>query len=121
MSPLKKIIAFILGAFMILAGVTHLVNPGLSSGLIPDFLPETLVHIIFFIIEAGLGIAVFVPKWRNKALLGIFILMIFFLPIHIIDVTRDQPVIGSFTAAVIRIPIQLLFIFLAWFAKGKSV
>ena len=47
--------------------------------------------------------------------------MLLLLPLHIIDLFRDKPVIGSMTAAIIRIPIQFLLIFLAWFGKEKEV
>jgi hypothetical protein len=49
-------------------------------------------------------------------MLGIMILMIAFLPIHIIDIFRENPVIGSQVAALIRVPVQLLIIAGAWYA-----
>ena len=117
----KTIVRSILGILFILAAVGHIFNPEPTSGFIPEFLPKTFVHIIISIVEGSLGIGVFIPYFRQKALVGIIILMLLLLPLHIIDLFRDKPVIGSMTAAIIRIPIQFLLIYLAWFGKEKEV
>jgi len=40
--------------------------------------------------------------------------MMLFLPIHIWDFTKKQPVIGSKKLAFIRIPIQFLLMYLSY-------
>ena len=117
MPPLKHIIAYLLGAILILGGIGHFASPEISSGFIPDVLPKAAVHIVIGLVELALGIGVFVPKWRSKALLGIMLLMIGFLPLHIVDVFREEPVIGSLTVAIIRVPVQLLLIAGAWYGR----
>lgn len=119
MKNVKLIIGYLLGVFMIFGAVGHIASPEVYSGFIPEFLSEDLVNYASLVLEGLLGIGVFIPKFRTKALQGIFILMILFLPIHIIDLFRDYPVIGSKTAAIIRVPVQFLLIFLAWFANKK--
>jgi uncharacterized membrane protein len=47
-----------------------------------------------------------------------FLLMIAFLPLHIVDVFKDNPAIGSTTLAYIRLPIQFILIYWAWKVKG---
>lgn len=120
MTIAKKICAFALGALFIAGGIAHFMNPALSDGFIPEFLSKTLVHYIIGVLELAVGIGAFIPKWRNKALLGILILLSGFLVLHINDVFQENPVIGSHTAAVIRIPVQLLFMFMAWFGREKA-
>ena len=117
MKLVKYLLGGLLGALLIASAFGHLLNPGLTSGMIPDFLPKTAVHIATAIVEAVLGIGVFLPRYRNKALLGVVIFLFALLPIHILDLLRDQPVIGSQTAAIIRIPMQFLLMGIAWFAR----
>jgi hypothetical protein len=45
--------------------------------------------------------------------------MIIFLPLHVWDVFRDKPAIGSHQIALIRLPIQFLLIFIGWFISKK--
>jgi len=117
---LPNILGGLLGLILILSAFGHVFSPEVSSGFIPDFLPKTVVHIGIGIIELLLGIGIFIPAYQKRALQGIMILMICFLPLHIIDLFRENPVIGSMTAAIIRVPVQLLLIFMAWYA-GKKV
>jgi hypothetical protein len=46
--------------------------------------------------------------------------MILFLPLHVIDVFRGDPAVGSHQAALIRLPVQFVFIFWAWFCHRNS-
>jgi hypothetical protein len=46
--------------------------------------------------------------------MGIMILLVLLLPIHIWDLTRKKPAIGSKKLAIIRIPIQFLLIYFAF-------
>jgi len=108
-----------LSLLLILSAVFHIINPDFSSGLIPDFMPKYLVHVVTAIIEFVLGVGVFIPKYRTQALQGIFLLMIAFIPIHIGDLFSDNPVVKPYSAAVIRVIVQFFFVYLAWYAGGK--
>jgi hypothetical protein len=48
------------------------------------------------------------------------VLMLIFLPLHTYDVFVDNPAIGSHKAAMIRLPVQFLFIAWAWFISKKD-
>ena len=61
----------------------------------------------------------FIPKYIKTGALGIMLLMLLFLPIHVWDVFTDNPAIGSSQAALIRLPIQFLFIAIAWKIKDQ--
>ena len=117
MKIVKKIIGFLMGALLIFGSTGHFFNPETSTGLIPAFLPVDLVHWAAGIVELLLGIGVFIPGYRKKALLGITLLMIVFLPIHVIDLLKDNPAIGTKTVAMVRLAVQFVFIYLPWFAS----
>lgn len=114
MKYLKLIFTILLGVFMIYGGVNHFLKPEFYNSFIPDFFSKTAVNYLSGIIEILLGIGVLLPKFRTMSAMGIFILMILFLPIHIWDVFREDPAIGNKTIALIRIPLQFLFMLWAW-------
>ena len=116
MTRSKTIAGIIISGILILGGITHFTHPEVSSGLIPEFLPKALVHVFIGILEIVLGIGVWIKGFRKLALTGITVLMILFLPLHIIDLFRE-PVVGSSTAAIIRVAIQFLLIYLPWYAR----
>jgi uncharacterized membrane protein len=119
MQYLKLGLTFLFGALMILAGINHFRHSAIYLPFIPDFLPQQLINQATGILEIVLGIGVFIPQFRQKAAYGIFILMILFLPLHVWDVFRDNPAIGSHKAALIRLPLQFLLIFIGWFISKK--
>jgi len=120
MKLLKTILTVLLGAFMIFAGYGHFANPDMYGPFIPDFLPEDLVNYGSGIVEIILGIGAFIPAFRNQALFGILLLMLIFLPLHIIDLFAENPAIGSHQAAYIRLPIQFVLILLPWWLWKKK-
>jgi len=119
MKKSQKVAGIFLSLLLILSAVIHIINPDFSSGFIPDFLPKYLVHVVVAIIEFVLGVGVFIPKYRKLALQGIFLLMIAFIPVHIGDLFSENPVVKPFIAALIRVPVQFLLVYLAWYAGGK--
>lgn len=115
MKKSKIILTTIFGVFMILAGIMHFYNPEMYNPFIPHWIPKLWVNYLSGILEIMLGVGVFIPQYRRIATLGIFILMVCFLPLHVIDVFRKYPAIGSQQMAYIRLPFQFLFIYWAWF------
>ncbi|MFK7921605.1 MAG: MauE/DoxX family redox-associated membrane protein [Bacteroidia bacterium] len=106
-----KLIALILMAlFMIYGGVNHFLNPAFYDAFMPDFFPKLLANYASGAVEILLGVGLFIPKFRSQAAWGILILMLIFLPLHVWDLFREQPAIGSQQAAMIRVPVQFLFI-----------
>jgi uncharacterized membrane protein len=114
MKIFQLIVIFILAFLMLSGAFNHLYAPETYKEFIPEFFPVTLAHILSAIAEAAIGIALLIPKYRKWGGLGFFLLMIAFLPIHIWDITKDVPAIGSKTAATIRIAVQFLFIAAGW-------
>ena len=116
---IKLILTFLFGAFMVFGGVNHFLKPAMFFPFIPDFLPKEIVNYLAGIAEIVVGVCACIPKFRSQGTLGILILMVVFLPLHIIDVFKENPAIGTHQAALIRLPFQFLFIALAWFINKK--
>ena len=116
--PVLKIV---FALFMIYAGVQHFLKPDFFVPFVPKFLPFKLAVVyISGVFEIGFGMLLFFKKYAKMAALGIFVLLLLFLPIHIWDVISETPVIGSKTAAWIRLPIQFILLFLIWKIKNIS-
>lgn len=120
MKNIKLILTLAFGAFMIFGGVMHFVNPAMYEAFIPEFLPEDLVNYGSGLLEIALGVGTFIPRFRRPAALGILWLMIAFLPLHVMDVFKESPAIGSHQAAMIRLPIQFVLIGWAWFISRRG-
>ncbi len=97
---------------MISSGIYHFVNPAFYDALMPEFFPKLLANYAAGAAEILLGVGLILPKWRVRAAWGVVILMLIFFPLHIWDLFKEQPALGSKQAAIIRIPVQFLFI--AW-------
>ncbi|SOU86210.1 DoxX family protein [Tenacibaculum dicentrarchi] len=111
-----NVLKIILGVFMIFGGVQHFIKPTFYLPFVPTFLPFPIMIIYLSgILEIGLGVLLFLnTKYAKLGALGVFYLMLLFLPVHIWDVFSATPAIGSHTAALIRLPFQFLFIAWAW-------
>ena len=120
MKFLKLILIFLLAAIMLFGAFNHMYAPEVYAAFIPDFFPENLANIVSAIAEGVIGIALIVPKYRKWGGLGFFLLMIAFLPIHIWDLTKEIPAIGSKLAAAIRLGVQFLFIAAGWWIYKTS-
>jgi uncharacterized membrane protein len=92
----------------------HFVKPQFFKHFIPDIFPKLTVNYVVGTIEFTLGMGLFFSQTKQNAALGVFILLILLLPIHIWDVTKDRPAIGSKKKAIIRIPLQVLLMYGAY-------
>jgi uncharacterized membrane protein len=115
MNKVQLTFAFGFAAILILAGVNHFINPQMYSPFIPDWMPLLLTNIFTGIIEVALGAGLLLKKYRKIAAFGVSILMLLFLPLHLADVFKEHPAIGSKAVAIIRLPIQFLLIWCAWY------
>ena len=120
MKYLKLGLTFLFGAFMIFGGINHFLKPEMYYPFIPDLLPQSIITLASGVAEIVLGIGAFIPQTRLIATRGIFILMILFLPLHIWDLFKEHPAIGSHQAAMIRVPVQFLFIFITGYISRKN-
>jgi uncharacterized membrane protein len=114
MSDYNYYLTIMLAVFMIFAGIMHFIKPRFYNKFIPDFIPKLFANYLAGIIEVLLGIGLLIPHYQQMAGKGMFYLMLFFLPIHVLDVFKEKPAIGSKKLAIIRIPIQLILIYWTW-------
>lgn len=121
MKLLWRILQLLLAVFLGYAGVQHFLNPVFYEPFVPAFLPtKTLFVYVSGAVELLLAVLLLIPQYTKKAATGIMILMLLFLPIHIWDVFQETPAIGSKQAALIRLPVQFLFIGWAYLVKRYS-
>ena len=120
MEILVSVLQYVFASFFAFAGVMHYLKPKFFKHFIPKPFPKKLVNYVIGLIEFGLGVGLIIPDFTKKSALGIIVLLIIFLPIHIWDVTRERPAIGSKKRAVIRIPIQFLLIYLVYLIYQHS-
>ena len=120
MKTTKIVLTYLFGAFLITAGIGHFLNPQKYFPFIPDFLPKAAVNYLSGLLEILAGAGVFIPRFKNIATFTILLMMIAFLPLHIIDVFKERPAIGSHTIAIIRLPLQFVLIYWAWYICDKK-
>ena len=114
-----------LGVFMLLAGITHFVNPDFFDAIVPPWLPpsERFWTYISGIAEIAVGTAVLVPKYRRIGGWAAFALFIAVYPANIFMVWdwRDRSVAEQVVSWV-RLPFQFFFLWVAMqVAKTNTV
>jgi uncharacterized membrane protein len=96
---------------MITAGGTHFIRSGMYLRIVPEFFPARILIIqVSGLVELLAGICLFIPVTRETAALTVLILMICILPLHIWDVFRERPAMGSTRNAWIRRALQFVLI-----------
>jgi len=99
----------------------HFIKPKFFNHFIPKGLPKLTVNYVAGGIEFLLGIGLFFPSVSYLAAIGIFILLMLFLPIHIWDATKVRPAIVSKKLAYIRIPLQFILMYCAYLIYQNSL
>lgn len=108
--------------FILNAGVQHFFKSEFYLPFVPSFLPFPMAIIyITGVFEILFGIAFIIPKYGKIGAIGIMLLMILFLPVHVMDLFSATPAIGSQEAAIIRLMIQFVFIAIPWKLKDRIV
>lgn len=116
----KTILTWAFGILMAFAGINHILDPELYRSFIPGWLPLYSTNYFIGVIELVLGLGLLFKSCRRPASLGLFMLMLFFLPFHLADVFRTHPAIGSVVLARIRLPLQLVLIYWAFFLIPRA-
>ncbi|PPK86487.1 putative membrane protein [Neolewinella xylanilytica] len=110
--------AYGFAVILIAAGIYHFVNPSFYYPIIPGWMPRVAANVAGGVAEILIGLGMLVPATRELSLWSAAILMALFLPIHVVDLLRDRPVIGSKLIAVLRLLLQFLLIgWLVWEAR----
>ncbi|MEX1382903.1 MauE/DoxX family redox-associated membrane protein [Lutibacter sp.] len=115
-----NILKIVIALFMIYAGIQHFIKPAFFMPFVPEFLPlKTTIIYASGVAEILVGVLLLIKKYAKIGAIGILILLFLFLPLHIWDVFAEAPAIGSQKAALIRLPIQFLLIFIVWKIKNS--
>ena len=114
------ILKFVFAGFFAFAGIMHIIKPKFFKHFIPKPLPKNLVNYVVGVIEFAVGIGLLFSQFVQESAIGIMILLVVFLPIHIWDVTRERPAIGSKKLAIIRVPIQFVLFYFAYLIYSYS-
>lgn len=105
----------IIALWMLGGGVAHLVSPEFFFQIVPNGLPKLWVVYLSGVVEIAIGAAVLVRQTRAMAGLSFAVLCLAFLPLHVWDFFRPDPVFEVPVAASIRIVVQFGLIGLGLF------
>lgn len=101
----------------IIAGVLHFIKPQVYMRIMPRYLPAHLELVYLSgAIEILLGIGLLFEETRNYAIYGIILMLIIFLLVHFYMLSSKKAGAGfPVWALVLRIPLQFLLIYWAWY------
>lgn len=103
---LTGLVAFV----MIAGGAAHFAAPQGFAPLVPPFLPAVPVILVAGIVQIAIGLAALWPNTRAWGGLAFAVLCAAYLPLHLWDFFRPDPVFAPPVAATIRVVVQGLFI-----------
>jgi uncharacterized membrane protein len=117
---MKNVLSYLFGLILLASAIGHIIYQEFYAEMIPDFIPAGFANIVTAIVEAGVAVLLFLPRYRHWGGLGFFLLMIGFLPIHVWDVFKEHPAVGPSPAPEIRLAIQVVLIYAGWWIYKKS-
>ena len=103
---LSTLVAFV----MIAGGAAHLAAPDGFVPLVPPFLPAKPIILATGVLQIAIGLAALLPRTRGLGGMAFAVLCLAYLPLHIWDYFRTDPVFAPPVAATIRVVVQLGFI-----------
>lgn len=112
---LQMIFHWVLAILFVVVGLAHFVAVDEMARFLPDWVPMKATGVIATgILEIVLAVGLCVPDMRKLAGKAVFFLLLLYTPLHVIDVMREVPVIGPQWVAIIRLPIQVVLLYMAW-------
>lgn len=124
MSLAKRILLYAMGAFYVIAGVNHFLNPDFYVNIMPPYLPWHLELVYLSgIAEIFCGVGVLIPSTRKQAAWATIVLLIAIFPANVHVAANDVPMLGADEGAGllnwVRLPFQLVLIAWAfWYTRG---
>ena len=112
----KRVLRWLLGAFMILAGLNHFLSPDVYLGMMPGVLPAPLALVyISGVAEMAGGLGLLFEPTRRLAAWGLIALFVAVFPANLNMAVNHLP-LGHHSVPVwalwARLPLQLVLI--AW-------
>mgnify|MGYP001307549292 FL=1 len=123
----KYISILIMSIFYINVGIKHFIDPGWFLYIIPPFLSPIGLELVYIsgYYEILFGAMLLVPMFRKIAGYGLILLLIAVYPANLYLAFYEEPQklidISAFAASWIRLPIQFIFLGLAyWHAQETN-
>lgn len=107
---LSILVAFV----MIAGGAAHLGMPANFAALVPLFLPANLVIYATGALQIIIGVMALLPRTRALGGFAFAVLCTAYLPLHLWDYFRPDPVFVPPIAATVRVVAQLFFIWIGY-------
>jgi uncharacterized membrane protein len=107
-------LSVLIALVMIAGGSAHLASPEQFAPLVPAFLPAPAVIGATGVLQLAIGFAALWPRTRRWAGLAFAGLCFGYLPLHLWDYARPDPMFAPPVAATVRVVVQLLFIAAGW-------
>lgn len=115
-SPSRRLAVWIIGAFFVVAGAYHFVNPPPYLAMIPPWLPAPAVLVaVSGVAEMCGGVGVLLPFFRRLASWGLIALLVFVFPANLHVALHGWPGVNLPTWVLwARLPLQPVFIWLVY-------
>jgi uncharacterized membrane protein len=119
----QKILRWILGVGMILAGINHFLSPAFYLRMMPPVLPAHLFLIYLSgVFQIVLGILFLIPKFTRISAFGLMALLIAVFPANAYMAMNSQHFPEfSLTALILRLPFQIVLIALVFWLTKKEL
>ena len=122
---IKYLSIIIMSIFYINVGIEHFTDPNWFLHIIPPFLSLIGLELVYIsgVFEILFGIMLLIPKTRKLASYGLILLLIAVYPANLYLAFYEEPQkligISAFAASWVRLPIQFIFLGLAyWHSKN---
>ena len=113
----RDVLAIVIGAFVLFAGIMHFANPSFFNEIVPPWLPpsEAFLTYVSGVAVIIIGVLLLRPSTRRVGALAAIWLFIAVYPANLYMAWdwRDRPASEQLVAYG-RLPFQFLFIWLAW-------
>lgn len=101
------------------AGINHFLNPKFYLAIMPAFLPaHQMLNVVSGIVEIVLGIAICFPASRQMAAYALMAMLVSFFLVHVSHLFNPPKMVqGKYWLIVLRIPLQFVLIYWAWWVS----
>ena len=126
MKSLKIISIITMSIFYINVGIRHFTDPNWFLFIIPPYLSTIGLELVYTsgFFEILLGILLLIPKYRRLAAFGLIILLVAVYPANIYLAFNKEPQeflqVSAFKASWVRLPMQFIFLGLAYWHTRKD-
>jgi uncharacterized membrane protein len=113
-------LSILIALVMIAGGAAHLAATANFVPLVPTFLPASPIILATGVLQILIGLAALWPRTRSLGALAFAALCLAYLPLHLWDYVRPDPVFAPPVAATIRVVVQIFFIWVGYTLWTRS-